>query len=868
MGAIPKLALKESQLNFLTLGTVQDGSHQTFKVKFIENGKEKQGFYKKLAPKKDYPELLAKISVAVSLFKRLFQGKRSAEERLVFDDQGKLLGTLSINVEGFIPFNFSSDPVPKKAEDKEWVIPSTKILVEKNFMEILFGRWFLNDDDGHPHNLSLAGDIDFDMFMYWFTIYMKSPRLLIGIPNTQINLTVEDWERFPNVKEAKPYHWPTYKHPGKETIPTVLPMQEQLLDKALPKVYADPIQFESLASQPIAQEQKFAAALKALLTFQPDLVKAKLHELFGDMTLNYTSLDESDVALRLQYEEKFPEFCNKKTNAEPFIDFIMTLYQQHYDNLYRVVVFYMGCENNGYGLSILPTYAELYHKPSYYKKILEWIKNENQIATKEEKTLFFKEANVLKRYHQVWRDSYAPVLNDLLHESHYLINILLQVVTKNQMSIEKQGLKITDHNLTNVWQLFGNFPDLSKEKIEPFICVDKDSKLREALCFLIDLTCKLYQLSKNYYMKEREHLTVEDNQSFVSQLGVLFEEYNLKIRENLAHTSTYANLFVKMANRLKFFIDQANFKLHLLTTDEQMKEMPAATLAGDKNDLPVTSPEVLCKFNKSLFDWAASLSSDVFEQTVTEIIHTQYKKAILSNRHRTDPVLAYLEKTKHVSNDNRLAYILCSGNEDGALNQLLIQYLTPKVLTAYYIPSITQANRDKQLLTYINTLTKSAIHYAQEDQRFNHLCSTQSVHLLFEWVKLMYSTQFKTLINESLKTYESNLSSVKYVFFGANNSRRKEVENYLKTIPNQAKIVAMIFVNGAETSTFNLVLFENLIQFIKLDLSQTKDLQKKEKYRLFMENKIEDLKALFFPRVKAVAVPWTHEQEPAKVLGL
>nr|WP_277619260.1 hypothetical protein [Legionella norrlandica] len=236
----PKKALKESQLQFLTAGkAVDDGSHQTFKVAFIENGILKEAFYKKLAPKDHYPELLAKLSVAASFFKMLFQGKRTAEERLVFDDNGRLVGTLSISVEGFKCFSFSHETVPQDPIEKDQVIPSTKTLIEKNFIEILLGRWFLDDDDGHPHNVSLAGDIDFDMFWYWFTIHMKEPRAVIGIPKKRVDLTVRDWEGFPNVKDSKPYHWATYEHPGQETIPFVLPKQEKIVKLVLPKIYAD-----------------------------------------------------------------------------------------------------------------------------------------------------------------------------------------------------------------------------------------------------------------------------------------------------------------------------------------------------------------------------------------------------------------------------------------------------------------------------------------------------------------------------------------------------------------------------------------------------------------------------------------------------
>lgn len=862
MGGLPKKALKESQLEFLTLGSVEDGSHQTYKVTFIENNVKKRAFYKKLAPKKDYPELLAKISVAISLFKRIFQGKRSAEERLVFDEKNRLVGTLSVNVEGFRPFNFSNEKVPEEVNQKELVIPSTKTLIDTNFMEILIGRWFLNDDDGHPHNMSLAGDIDFDMFLYWFTIHMKSPRVLIGIPNTRINLTVEDWEQFPCVKDSKPYHWPTFQHPGKETIQTVIPLQEQLLDKVLPKVYADPTQFQALASEPKAQEQKFAAALKTLLTFQPEMVRARLTELFGDLPLNYTSLDESDSKIRILYEKEFPMLCNKHTNVQSFVDFMMNIYQLHYDNLYRVVVFYMGCDDNGYGVSLPPTYAHLYSKPSFFREVEDWVKNENETTlAKEDKNLRYDEKELLKRYHQIWRDAFAPRLKELIYHSYDLTNKLIRTVSSDVEIKEILNTKEIDNDITSSWQIFGSFPELSKNKIEPLICVDVDSKLREALLLIIDFTNNLYNLSKVYYQKERNKLTEEDNYQFVSQLEELLSKYNLNIRKNLAMTSSLANDFNLISVGLKQFIAQANFPLHLTTTDEQMKEVQLSVIS--KKELDVDDPEVLKIFNKSLFNWASSLKPQVFNELVQEIIKKHYN-ALLSNRNRAEPVTKYLSNSMNVSNDCRLSYILCSGKEEGALNTLLIQHLTPIMLQTQYIPSIRAAVKKNTFSNYVPALTKSAVLFAKQEKCFVHLYSEEGMNafcnLFYSWVDKIDKKRFKRIIEQAIDEYEQGLSSIKYFFLAGNNSRRKEVKGYM-SLSSQQKIVAMIFVKGLESSTLNSTLFDTLVNEMKKDIDKNKDLLEKPEWRLFSDYDSCEHKSVFLDKIKKYGVNITQQLE-------
>ncbi|MDI1352862.1 MAG: hypothetical protein PSV35_08900, partial [bacterium] len=442
---LPKKALKESQLKYLTAGSaVDDGSHQIFRVTFIENGVQKAAFFKKLEPKNHYPELLAKISVATSVFKRIFQGQNSAEERLVFNEQEQLIGTLSIAVDGFKPFNYANEPIPLDPSLKELVIPNTKTLIDKNAMSILFGRWFLDDDDTHPHNLGFVGDatvdIDFDMFWYWFTIYMKEPRPVIGVPKKRVSLSLRDWETFPNAKDAKHYHCPTYQYPGQETLPIVMPF--------LPKSYADPSQFQRLANDPLAKEQQLVAALQTLLTYNPEMVRARLTEIFGSMSLNYTSLDATDVKLRAKYEEEFPSFCNPQTNVQSFVDFMLSMYQEHYDNLYRIVVFYMGCDNNGYGVPLPAMNVALYKKPSLYRTIVTWVKLQNEtLHSKDDDVIRYNLDEVQKRYHQVWRDAFAPNLKQLLHDSFNLTNKLFKVASSIEVIPEISGKKTTDDSV-------------------------------------------------------------------------------------------------------------------------------------------------------------------------------------------------------------------------------------------------------------------------------------------------------------------------------------------------------------------------------------------------------------------------------------
>jgi hypothetical protein len=856
---LPKKALRESQLEFLTAGTaLSDGSHQTYKVMFTDNKIPKLSFYKKIDPKNSYPALLAKISVAVSLFKRIFQGKRSAEERLVFDDEDQLVGTLSIGVEGFKPFNFSNEPIPLDTYTKEQVIPSTKTLIEKNIIEILFGRWFLDDDDGHAHNMSLVGDIDFDMFIYWLTIHIKKPRAVIGVPKTRVALTVQDWERFPNVKDSKPYHWPPYEHPGQETLPTLFPVQDKVAKLVLPKTYADPSQFERLAHEPIAHEQKFAAALKALLTYQPDMMRKRLTDLFGELTLNYTSLDEIDVQLRDIYEKEHGSLFNDKTNVKSFVDFIMNIYQMHYDNLYRVVVFYMGCENNGFGVRLDSTSSTLYSKPSFYKNILEWVKTQNStLYANDDSSSKFNVKELQKRYHQVWRDSHAPIFVDLLHSTLRLTSDLLNKMSTEKVELRQiEGKKIDDDSLTSVWDLFGTMPELSFEEMTPHIQVDEVSKLRPALASLTEFFNKFHAITKQYYKKDRSELTEEDNVEFSQQLSRLYLDYNVKIRKDLAHTSTPANEFNLISARLKQLTEQINFELHLTTTDEHIKE--AHSVVSVKTDLPHTHEDIVSRFNDSLFLWAKGLDPEDLSKRINEIIDKHYAPTFksISKRQRAEPVRKYLESSANERGDHRLAYILTSGLEDtGALNTLLIEHFTPLVLQTYPLNSIQTAVKSGAFKTDIAVFTKSAVDFARHDKRFVHLYSDEGIKLfyqtMYEWLDKLERSKFKGLINSSLTDYEKGLWSY--------NSRRSEVKGYCDNF-SQAKAVAMVFIKGKTSSTLNPILFDKIVNAIQTDVLAKEALQKRPEYRLFMQYNPDTHKAKYFQELNNHSVEITHRQ--------
>ncbi|PJD93380.1 MAG: hypothetical protein CK426_08525 [Legionella sp.] len=809
---IPKKALKESQLEGLTTDSAVDsGSHQIHRVSFTEQGKKKTAYFKRIDSTHHYPELLALMSVAASAFKRSFQGDHSAEERLVFNEQEQLVGTLSITVDQFKPFNFAEEPVPANYIAREQVIPSIRTLLEKNIIEILVGRYFLDDDDAHPHNLGFAGDhaadIDFDMFWYWFTIWMKEPRPVIGVPKTSVMLTVSDWETFPVIKDAKIYHWPTYQHPGEATLPSVVPGQGSLLPMILPKPYADPSQFQELARHSDAHRQKFAAALKILVTHQPDVMRARLYELFGDMPLNYTSLSQELIH---RYEASFPSLCNLQTNTEPFVQFIMNLYQKHYDNLYRVVVFYMGCEDNGHGVRLSPTCELLHSKPSFYKDIVKWTDNENRSI--EDEALQYNKELLKKKYHQIWRDAFAPKLNQLLRETFKLTTDLLShTVSQKKRSTYVPpslitGKDVLDENFTMSLDYFSTFSALKLDEFQSSMDVDRDSDLYDAVKLLIAFTNTFYDLVKQYYQKSYLLLTDADNTNFIEAIGQLQKEKVLKIREKLANTSSWANDFFTISSGLKVFIEHIWFQMHLASTDEQM--MNTWTNIKERELRACDDPEVLGNFNDALFNWARMMAPHDLTHLLLDIVNKNYFGL------RKTEVVRYLSDSGDESGDNRMAYILSSGsNSQGTLNTLLIQNLIPRVLQTRPSTSINAAMRSSEASYYLGVLVESSVRFAKEDARFVHLYNTHCIKLfyqtLFSWVRTLPKSQFDAIVKDALKQYSNQLSLLKLSIWAPN--RKQEAKHVIQSTLDQAKALALIFVKGEHSSSLNGILFHSFV---------------------------------------------------------
>ncbi|MFT4059344.1 MAG: hypothetical protein QM652_07330 [Legionella sp.] len=849
---IPKQALRESDLEIDSKVSVSEGTHSVEKVQFTMNGRSQEGFFKKLNTD-NFPALLIKMSVGASVYLDSFQGnEKTAAEYLVFSDTKsdeevpKIIGLVSSALKGFTRLKFRGEPLAA-GEDKEKVIPSRETLIKEDYVRTLFYRLHLGDDDTHAGNFGPKGGFDYDMFWYWFTVHMKGGRIVVDPPKMRVDFDVTDYEQFPDIKIAAPYHWPAFDHPGQNSTSKVkLPenLKKTALAWMLPKVNADPKEFVALANDSRAHAQKVAAALQILVTYQPKVLRKRLEERFGDLKFDYTSLerDNPDQAagrtMRMQYETSFPKLCNSTTDQQSFVDVIMNMYHQiHYDELYRVVVFYMGCKDHGFKL---PTYLELYNKPSIYQNILAWVEKENASPTHTSPDNLLDLQEIKTQYHSIWCGSFAPWINQLILKSRNLAEKLKAIATNNSESTTNVSVKQaeaaiqnpTETALTEAWQLFTPLNNLSLSSST--IRVDKDSNVHQAAVLAIQFTNELQDITKAYYTKKPEELTEEDNDTFIYGLRRLHQTYERTLPNALNHTTSYAEQFFDIRHELRELDKLINFHDHLESNDQRMQHMNS--LVTRKELLPLNHPNVLAEFNGALFDWVDKLSPLLFNQQISEIIDEKYSSRfdIFSTRKRAVPVKEYLMKSPEPNSD-KLAYILSSAKsgDEGALNASLIDVLSSKMLKEMEVTSASDALRAGTFTRHLTDFVKASVLFASTDQRFTHLRTLAGVELvcstMYEWVSKHEPSDLFKIITIALNNYERSLSTTKSFLYGTllggNTSRKPEIQKtFTLHSNNPAQALALTFMGGDKESTASLYIFKGIIHAMKEQINANKEL--------------------------------------------
>src|SRR6185437_10525505 len=132
----PALSLNIKDLKDIEGQTVAENTHNVNIVTFIDKDGIKKRAYKKPCSPDYYPPLLAKYVVAFSTIVRAALGEKASEDRLVYNDAGEIVATLSIEVPKFVPLltylNKYDDPKKEKIG-----CPTKQMLIEENVAELL-----------------------------------------------------------------------------------------------------------------------------------------------------------------------------------------------------------------------------------------------------------------------------------------------------------------------------------------------------------------------------------------------------------------------------------------------------------------------------------------------------------------------------------------------------------------------------------------------------------------------------------------------------------------------------------------------------------------------------------------------------------
>ncbi len=596
-----KLPDKAIALKDLTIIKKLDISYNPLElVKFTDNGIPDQiGYLKRI--KGTYSDSLAKMCVATSAE---ISTTGVAEERLVYDENGKLAGTLSTELPGFIAFQNAKQEDLKDLKQQALACPTPEMILEEGFIEKMVACLLRSNDDFGPHNCGLKWLLDFELFFPEVTTIFKGKRfdieilgykLILDPIETVIELTADIIRTFKTKLTYFPGEEPKNGVKKREFKTTAF---KELLEN---KKYS-----------PEAIRQRYAALLRELLVFDPKLIKKRLDDYLGDEKLNlahlaknqkdalikleqthlrekkivylkdlnipFEKLSESNQKILLNFEvelseeklmslletipldfEKmsltqqtnlnsfrersiyFPKLLYNENNKErSFADFFLTLISHRHEKFRRVFIEMPELRDHLLNLQTPQQFASVFHPTTKHK-----------MPDKYPEEIF-------SRYQTVWRDAFRlPLLNYIDN----LKEIASQEVGFCKVILPKKE-KIVDLSL-------------SCALIDDFLPYIKQSQglkdeIHEALGDLVEKIYKNYQT--HYALKAP---TFEKNQDFIKTLLNLlqlaenkksyYEELISKKKMKSFELNEILKIFEKLNTTIK------NFKQTLLTMQMNLK---------------------------------------------------------------------------------------------------------------------------------------------------------------------------------------------------------------------------------------------------------------------------------------------------------
>ena len=879
---MPGTALHYNQLRFKEKDASQKSSeHEVLSAEWAdESGQKIEGFYKKVNKSK-YPELLAKYCVAASVFARLFLGEIAVEDRLVLGEQGNIVGTFSRKHPDYKPmecgYSNQNFPDPNDPNDAELVSPKrVETLLEHKVLRVLYVALLLGDADRHPNNMSIKGEgvlLDYDEFFPEHAMIIKGRTgwLESWRSNKPQKLISQVFDNFPILlNDFARTHWPTNDMP---------------LNKNPFKQFTSYLLFQQLAANPsaivdgqkiTAQEQGLDYKVMMLLTYDPEVLLARLFDALGDLPLNYLTLDEQKIAA---LQETDPTLFNEHTNQGRFIDHMLQLCQRKYDEFYLSVVRHKGCEKNIKEVPVASFVDSLRHRASAYKKAIQWAQQQNEKLALPP-TQQFDLSKMSHRYQALWRDAFNMQVGDLLGNFKKLAQDMAQMLCIQSQQSESP-VALRDETITESWQLIEyKMPNvfLAEVAVDTGTATDEEAGQRKALKLLLEFTNQFGEDSKKYYKCPRDLLKPPVNKQYCDDLLGLLSSYQDKILDALNSRQEWGHRFKLEVIRLQSLYKNIGIGSHLLSLEDQ-ELLPRVNL-GDVSR-PIRSHkdmEVVNAFITALFAWASQVDKFALIDIISEVLKKDYNpplaivpllgifgggEAKLSNpfynRTRGEEIGRYLDQAKSdrtIDGANLLAYIFSTGqHKSTSLNTCLVRNMMSLVLDKMMqseglvdvnLMSLQNALDDdksnpvrmtdyvlnpskegvayelytEKLMEYVRTSPQFATTYSQISQKnFNEA--------MYQWVDSLPREQFEALIQQANVELTRSWTGFAMTLFGSGSQdgQYRQITTDLKTQKlTHSCILGRLFKGEAikDESSYSYKLFELIYDKINAVYSTSK----------------------------------------------
>lgn len=257
----PAMPTKNRPLEWLKI--ITEGIKPPIKTTYHDtlpatNNKGFKLFYKKNPP--GCPSIMAELeATAWAHYELIAPDYVPAHTRAIYDASGAYVGVSSQAIEGFK----STLEDPLKDDD----LKNPEIV--KGLAIGLMTSYLFEEDDCHRANMDKFGRrIDFDGSLWpiigpYKVVAWKDRWFRIG-NITRFNISEQDLDNFPDLKDAKPYYWPTTQpnisDTFRENIPAIIPISKNAFREADNAIY------KKLAADPTFIYYKFRTLLKYILT--------------------------------------------------------------------------------------------------------------------------------------------------------------------------------------------------------------------------------------------------------------------------------------------------------------------------------------------------------------------------------------------------------------------------------------------------------------------------------------------------------------------------------------------------------------------------------------------------------------------------